>query len=63
MRIDREFHNPKIIEALKRVDEATLVEILDDAEVLEALKLVSKQHEPVRPASDFFAELKKDKLI
>ncbi len=63
MRIDREFHNPKIIEALKRVDEATLMEILDDAEVLDALKHASKQLEPTRPAGDFFAELKKDKLI
>jgi hypothetical protein len=63
VRIDREFHNPKIIEALEHVDEATLMEILDDAEVLDALKHAAKQHEPVRPAGDFFAELKKDKLI
>ncbi len=63
VRIDREFHNPKVIEALEHVDEATLMEILDDAEVLDALKHAQKQNDPVRPADDFFAELQKDKLI
>ncbi len=63
VRIDREFHNPKIVEALEHVDEATLMEILDDAEVLDALKHAQKQNDPVRPAGKFFSELKKEKLI
>lgn len=63
VRIDREFHNPKVIEALKHVNEATLMEILGDAEVLDALKHAQKQDDPVRPAGDFFAELQKDELI
>lgn len=63
VRIDREFHNLKVVEALQHVDEATLMEILDDAEVLDALKHAQKQKEPTRPAGEFFAELKNEKLI
>lgn len=57
MRIDREFHDPKIVEALERVDETTLLEILDNAEVLDALKHARKQNESTRPAADFFADI------
>ncbi len=63
MRIDREFHNPRIVEALKHVDEDTLAEILDDSEVLDALKHAKKEDEPVRPAGEFFKELRDEKLI
>ena len=63
VRIDREFHNPKIIEALRHVDEVTLAEILDDSEVLDALKHAQKQNDPTRPAGEFFSELRDEKKI
>ena len=63
MRIDREFHNPRIVEALRHVDEDTLAEILDDSEVLDALKHAKKENEPVRPAGEFIKELRDEKLI
>lgn len=56
MRIDREFQNPRIVEALQHVDETTLAEILDDAEVLDALKHAAEQAEPTRPAGAIFEE-------
>jgi hypothetical protein len=63
MRIAREFNNPEIVKALACVAESTLSEILDNAEILEALEKAKKQNDPIRPAGDFFAELKKDELI
>ena len=63
VRIDREFHNPRIVEALRHVDEDTLAEILDDSEVLDALKHAKKENEPVRPAGEFIKELRDEKLI
>lgn len=63
MRIDREFNDPKVIEALEHVDEATLMEILDDAEVLDALKQAKRRNDPMRPAAEFLAELESEKLI
>jgi len=41
-------------------DEDILAEILDDAEVPEALKHVKESSEPTRPANEFFAELHKE---
>jgi len=63
VRIDREFHNPNIVKALQHVDETTLAEILDNSEVLDALKHAQKQADPTRPANEFFDELHKEKII
>ncbi len=41
---------------LDGVDGETLLKILDDVEVLDALKHAKKQNDPIRPAGEFFAE-------
>nr|VFJ43174.1 MAG: hypothetical protein BECKFW1821A_GA0114235_10039 [Candidatus Kentron sp. FW]VFJ69709.1 MAG: hypothetical protein BECKFW1821B_GA0114236_11704 [Candidatus Kentron sp. FW] len=58
--IDRTFTNPNVILALRHVDENILAEMLDDAEVLEALMRIRESGEPTRPADEFFSELRKE---
>nr|VFK45566.1 MAG: hypothetical protein BECKTC1821E_GA0114239_10519 [Candidatus Kentron sp. TC] len=57
--IDREFSNPDVILALQHVDENILADILDDAEILDALMHARENGEPTRSADEFFAELRK----
>nr|VFJ63350.1 MAG: hypothetical protein BECKDK2373C_GA0170839_110617 [Candidatus Kentron sp. DK]VFJ63614.1 MAG: hypothetical protein BECKDK2373B_GA0170837_112718 [Candidatus Kentron sp. DK] len=58
--IDRTFTNPNVILALRHMDENILAEMLDDAEVLEALMRIRASGEPTRSADEFFSELRKE---
>nr|VFK10500.1 MAG: hypothetical protein BECKLPF1236A_GA0070988_100392 [Candidatus Kentron sp. LPFa]VFK26823.1 MAG: hypothetical protein BECKLPF1236C_GA0070990_100392 [Candidatus Kentron sp. LPFa] len=58
--IDRTFTNPSVILALRHMDENILAEMLDDAEILEALMRIRESDEPTRSADEFFSELRKE---
>lgn len=46
-----------LLEVMRGVDQEAVMDVLDDAEVLAALKHVQMEADTTRPAAEFFAEI------